>query len=114
MSVPVQNIGGSLVANQNECAAACQADPECNAASYYLDPSAYGDRNCFTKTLSIPCELPPDAPSVDGAVLLLQTTECMPLTHMWNGRCALSTSRVQCAAECNVQNVTSPVVSRLV
>lgn len=79
--MPVQNIDGFLVADQNECAATCEADLACNAASYYLDPSLYGDRNCFTKILSIPCELPPDAASDEGAVLLLKDTECMP-PHM--------------------------------
>lgn len=48
----------------------------CNAASFYLDATPYGGNNCWTKTLSIPCELPSDALMDPNAILLLQETEC--------------------------------------
>lgn len=81
----VQNIGGQAVADQDECASICLADPACNAASFYLDPTPYGGNNCWTKTLSIPCELPSDASSDPNAVFLLQETECTPHLSIRHG-----------------------------
>lgn len=77
----VQNIGGQVVGSQDECATVCAEDPACNAASYYIDSAPYGGTNCWTKTLSVPCQVPFDAIEDPNAVLLLQTTECALPAH---------------------------------
>lgn len=66
------DVAGNLVADQTECEDLCTATEGCNAASYYLDGSAFGNRNCWLKFIGEPCELPADADDDPNAVLLLQ------------------------------------------
>lgn len=60
------------VTNPQACEDFCSATEGCNAASYYLDGSTYGDKNCWLKTIASPCEKPADAMPDPNAVLLLK------------------------------------------
>ena len=65
------SVGSAKVANPQACEDLCSATEGCNAASYYLDHSAYNEKNCWLKTIANACEMPADAVANPNAVLLL-------------------------------------------
>lgn len=69
------------VANPQACEDFCAATDGCNAASYYLDGTNYGDRNCWLKTIANPCERPEDAMADANSVLLLKLDATCALLH---------------------------------
>lgn len=70
-----------LVSSQQECEDFCSATEGCNAASYYLDGTAFGNKNCWLKILADSCELPSDAVDDTNAVLLLKIEETCTHPH---------------------------------
>ena len=68
------------MASLDECEAVCTAEPACNAASFYLDGSKYGNKNCWLKTLAPTCSTPTDASTDENATLIwrLQSQCALP------------------------------------
>lgn len=52
---------GEKVADVAACEAACDLEPGCNAASYYVPVIADTGKNCYLKALGDSCALPTDA-----------------------------------------------------
>jgi hypothetical protein len=78
-AVMVEDIGGGSVAvDETACADECDAAVGCNAASYYgLLPEADwpAKKNCWLKTIAVPCVLPPDVQTETPlAMLIMKTT----------------------------------------
>lgn len=100
----MQDIGeGLLVDDVEACEAACDAEPECNAASFYLEADEETMTNCFLKTLGESCMLPSDATDDDNAILSLKCDDAQgpaasplstdPLDDPVTGAAANATSR---------------------
>lgn len=86
-AVTVEDIpgGGSAVASDVACGEACDAVPGCNSASYYGNmPEAEwpAAKNCWLKTLGVPCELPGDASAENPLAMLMMKTSDVACTTL--------------------------------
>lgn len=69
------------VSSIDECEDFCSATDGCNAASYYLDGSAFGGNNCWLKNMDYySCELPSDAAiDLNAVFLIMVDAQCTQL-----------------------------------
>lgn len=77
----IANVTGIFVETPLECAVRCNDEKLCNAASFYGENPAgswpAGGSTCWLKTISVPCEVPPDyqASEYPGTIFLLAQDE---------------------------------------
>jgi hypothetical protein len=79
-AIDIVDLGsGFVVWDDFECADKCEAAPGCNAASFYnrMPKSKWpGKKNCWLKTIAVPCVVPADA-QIDNpwVTLLMKQTD---------------------------------------
>ena len=79
---PVVDVAALSVPTATDCAEACIAVPECNAATWMGgNPEWTADGNCYLKTLGQTCAKPVFAEEIPNVYLLVaQIDGCAPLT----------------------------------